>query len=97
MDALSIAMNAEANLGNLREALSCAEQCLDATEDDAGVEYVNCVAAIAWVTALLGDVDRAEAAIADAVAGLERLRINTAAAERLADELEDALRVPTPS
>ena len=27
---------------------------------------------------------------------LERLRINTAAAERLADELEDALRVPTP-
>ena len=28
---------------------------------------------------------------------LERLRINTAAAERLADELEDALRVPTPS
>ena len=26
---------------------------------------------------------------------LERLRINTAAAERLADELEDALRVPT--
>ena len=28
---------------------------------------------------------------------LERLRINTAAAERLAAELEDALRVPTPS
>ena len=28
---------------------------------------------------------------------VERLRINTAAAERLADELEDALRVPTPS
>jgi hypothetical protein len=28
---------------------------------------------------------------------IERLRINTAAAERLADELEDALRVPTPS
>ncbi len=28
---------------------------------------------------------------------LERLRINTAAAERLADELEDSLRVPTPS
>ncbi len=28
---------------------------------------------------------------------LERLRINTAAAERLADELGDALRVPTPS
>jgi hypothetical protein len=28
---------------------------------------------------------------------LERLRTNTAAAERLADELEDALRVPTPS
>jgi puromycin-sensitive aminopeptidase len=28
---------------------------------------------------------------------LERLRINTAAAERLADELEDALRVPTAS
>ena len=28
---------------------------------------------------------------------LERLRINTAAAERLADELEDALRVPTPT
>jgi hypothetical protein len=28
---------------------------------------------------------------------LERLRINTAAAERLAVELEDALRVPTPS
>jgi len=28
---------------------------------------------------------------------LERLRINTAAAERLADELEDALKVPTPS
>jgi puromycin-sensitive aminopeptidase len=27
---------------------------------------------------------------------LERLRINTAAAERLADELEDSLRVPTP-
>jgi aminopeptidase N len=28
---------------------------------------------------------------------VERLRINTAAAERLADELEDSLRVPTPS
>jgi hypothetical protein len=28
---------------------------------------------------------------------VERLRTNTAAAERLADELEDALRVPTPS
>jgi hypothetical protein len=28
---------------------------------------------------------------------LERLRTNTEAAERLADELEDALRVPTPS
>ncbi len=28
---------------------------------------------------------------------LERLRVNTAAAVRLADELEDALRVPTPS
>jgi puromycin-sensitive aminopeptidase len=28
---------------------------------------------------------------------LERLRTNTSAAERLADELEDALRVPTPS
>ena len=31
------------------------------------------------------------------VQSLERLRINTAAAERLADELEDALRVPTAS
>jgi puromycin-sensitive aminopeptidase len=29
--------------------------------------------------------------------GLERLRVNTAAAERLADELENELRVPTPS
>jgi len=28
---------------------------------------------------------------------LERLRTNTAAAERLAAELDDALRVPTPS
>jgi len=28
---------------------------------------------------------------------LERLRLNSAAAERLADELENELRVPTPS
>jgi len=36
--------------------------------------------------------------IAETVAqGLERLRVNTAAAERLADELENELRVATPS
>jgi hypothetical protein len=36
--------------------------------------------------------------IAETVAqGVERLRINTAAAERLADELENELRVPAPS
>ncbi|MEK6226420.1 MAG: M1 family metallopeptidase [Chloroflexota bacterium] len=36
--------------------------------------------------------------VAETVAqALERLRVNTAAAERLADELENELRVPTPS
>jgi aminopeptidase N len=36
--------------------------------------------------------------VAETVAqSIERLRVNTAAAERLADELENELRVPTPS
>jgi aminopeptidase N len=36
--------------------------------------------------------------VAETIAqALERLRVNTAAAERLADELENELRVPTPS
>jgi hypothetical protein len=36
--------------------------------------------------------------VAETVAqALERLRVNTAAAERLADELENELRVATPS
>jgi DNA-binding CsgD family transcriptional regulator len=98
LDALSMALNAEANLGNLHEALSCAEQCVDGTQAEGGVEYVDSVASIAWIAALLGDVGRAEAAITEASAGLERLRITAPgglAAGMLAlglGQFEDAVR-----
>ncbi|HET6745332.1 MAG TPA: helix-turn-helix transcriptional regulator [Candidatus Limnocylindria bacterium] len=97
-DALSMAMNAEANLGNLHEALSCAEQCVALTEAEGGVEYLDSVASIAWIAALLGDVDRAEASIAEASAGLQRLRVTAPgglAAGMLAlgqGQFEDAVR-----
>lgn len=77
LDAVAIAMYAEVHLGNLREALGNAEQLLAATADRAGGEHLDGVASIAWVTALLGDADRAEAALAEASAHIERLRMTS--------------------
>lgn len=75
LDALGMACTAEVDLGNLREALNCAEQAVAAMDGDPGVERIDCYASIAWVTALMGDVDRAEAAIAEASGQLIELRI----------------------
>ena len=75
LDALAIACSAEVHLGNLREALGCAEQMLAATEGEAGLDRLDAVAAIAWVTALLGDVDRAETALAQARTQMSDLRM----------------------
>jgi ATP/maltotriose-dependent transcriptional regulator MalT len=75
LDALVIACIAEAHLGNLREALDCAEQLLSATEGEAGVDRLDALGALAWITALLGDVVRAEAALAQAAALTAELRM----------------------
>jgi ATP/maltotriose-dependent transcriptional regulator MalT len=75
LDALVIACIAQAHLGNLHEALDCAEQLLAATEGEAGGDRLDAVAALAWVTALLGDVVRAEAALAQAAAMTADLRM----------------------
>jgi ATP/maltotriose-dependent transcriptional regulator MalT len=75
LDALAMAMNAEVQLGNLREALGNAEQMLAAAADRVGTDHLDGVAAIAWVSALLGDVARAEAALEEASTHLEHMRI----------------------
>jgi ATP/maltotriose-dependent transcriptional regulator MalT len=77
LDALAMAMHAEVQLGNLREGLANAEQLSAITEDRGSGEHLDGVASIAWVTALLGDVDRAEAALAEASAHTERLRMTS--------------------
>ena len=75
LDALAIACTTEVHLGNLREALSCAEQHLAATEGEAGMDRLDALASLAWVTALLGDVDRAEEALAQAGTQIADLRM----------------------
>jgi DNA-binding CsgD family transcriptional regulator len=75
LDALAMACMAEVHLGNLREALDCAEQLLAATEGGADLDRVDALAALAWVTALMGDVDRAEAALAQTTAQTHDLRM----------------------
>jgi DNA-binding CsgD family transcriptional regulator len=78
LDALAMACAAEVHLGNLREALDCAEQQLAATEGEAGVDRLDALGSLAWVTALLGDVDRAEAALAQASSLTVGLRLTSA-------------------
>jgi len=75
LDALVIACVAEVHLGNLREALDLAEQMLAATEGAADLDRLDALAALAWVTAMLGDVDRAEAALAQTTAQIQDLRM----------------------
>jgi DNA-binding CsgD family transcriptional regulator len=75
LDALGIAGAAEVHLGNLREALDCAEQAMAATEGESGMDRLDAVAFSAWVTALLGDVNRSTAALAQARAITAGLRV----------------------
>ena len=78
LDALAMACVAQVHIGNLREALDCAEQQLAATEGEVGVDRLGAIASIAWVTALLGDVDRAEAALAQASSLTVGMRMTSA-------------------
>ena len=78
IDALAIACTAEVHLGNLREALDCAEQAVDLTDGDADVDRLDALGTLGWVTALLGDVERVEDAIAQASALTVALRITAA-------------------
>jgi DNA-binding CsgD family transcriptional regulator len=58
LDALDIACMAEVHSGRLREALLCAEQAVAATSVDQGLPFLDALGILAWVTALLGDVER---------------------------------------
>ena len=78
LDALNIAFTAEVHLGNLPEALDCAEQALAATEGEAGLDRLDAFGSLAWVTALVGDVDRVEDALAQASALAADLRVTIA-------------------
>jgi ATP/maltotriose-dependent transcriptional regulator MalT len=66
LDALALAGTAEVHLGNLREGLDAAEQSMAATEGESGMDRLDALAFLAWITALLGDVDRAKAALTEA-------------------------------
>lgn len=78
LDALNIACTVQVHLGNLHEGLDCAEQALAATEGEAGLDRLDAVGSLAWVTALLGDVDRAEAALAQAQGLMADMRMTSA-------------------
>jgi DNA-binding CsgD family transcriptional regulator len=78
LDALAIAFTAQVHLGNLHEALDCAEQALATTEGEVGVDRLDAIGSLAWVTALLGDVERSEAAIAQARVQTMDLRMTLA-------------------
>ena len=47
LDALNIACTAEVHLGNLPEALDCAEQALAATEGEAGLDRLDAIGSLA--------------------------------------------------
>jgi ATP/maltotriose-dependent transcriptional regulator MalT len=66
-DAFGIACTAQIHRGRLREALDLAEQAQDAVREPASAMTLDVLGMIAWVTALLGDVERCRA-ILDAVA-----------------------------
>jgi DNA-binding CsgD family transcriptional regulator len=58
LDALSLACVAEIHSGALREALLCAEQSVAAADGAPSTSLLDGLGLLAWVTALLGDVDR---------------------------------------
>jgi ATP/maltotriose-dependent transcriptional regulator MalT len=66
-DAFGMAVTAQIHLGRLREALDLAEQAMAAFHDPATAMTLDVLGMIAWVTALLGDVERCRATL-DAVA-----------------------------
>jgi DNA-binding CsgD family transcriptional regulator len=70
LDALSLACLADIHAGLLREALLSAEQAVAASraaaDDPPALPYLDAIGLLAWVTALLGDVDRCRGALATA-------------------------------
>lgn len=66
LDALDLACMAEIHSGRLREALLCAEQAVAATSVDKGLPFLDALGILAWVTALLGDVERCRGVLATA-------------------------------
>jgi DNA-binding CsgD family transcriptional regulator len=58
LHALSLACVSELHAGALREALLCAEQAVAAADGSQGLPLLDALGLLAWVTALLGDVDR---------------------------------------
>jgi DNA-binding CsgD family transcriptional regulator len=66
LDALDLAFTAEVHSGRLREALLCAEQAVAATSVDRGLPFREALGLLAWVTALLGDVERCQGVLATA-------------------------------
>ena len=76
-DALGMAVTAHVHLGRLREALDLAEQAHSAFDDPATTLSLDALGLIAWVTALLGDVERCRACL-DVVASSAVARRRTA-------------------
>lgn len=69
VDALSLACISDIHSGALREALLSAEQAVAAANADGGsqgVSLLDALGLLAWVTALLGDVERCRGALATA-------------------------------
>lgn len=73
LDALGLACVSELHAGALRESLLCAEQAVAAADGTSGLPLLEALGLLAWVTALLGDVDRCRAVLTTArevVAGM---------------------------
>ena len=76
-DAYGIACTAQIHIGRLREALDLAEQASEDIPDRDTATMMDALGSIAWVTALLGDVERCRATL-DAVASSSVTRRRTA-------------------
>lgn len=62
-DAFGMAVTAQIHLGRLREALDLAEQAAETVDDPTTAKMTDALSLIAWVTALLGDVERCRATL----------------------------------
>src|SRR5215210_2601881 len=76
LDALSLVVVAEIEVGRLREALAAAEEALAAAAGS-DAEYLDAIGLVAWAEALLGYEPACRAHIAEAGSVVERLRLTS--------------------